>query len=115
MDEARLQEHRLAGSQDDMAAACHFLLENYDGPEQVNVGTGRDSTIRELAEVIAEVVGYTGRTEWDTSKPDGTPQKLLDVSKLKALGWTARIGLREGIESTVDWYREHVEELREAG
>lgn len=100
---------------DDMAEACHFLLENYDGPQQVNVGTGRDSTIREIAEVIADAVGYEGRTEWDTSKPDGTPQKLLDVSKLSGLGWNARIGLREGIESTVAWYRSHVRELREAG
>ncbi|CAB4722677.1 MAG: NAD-dependent epimerase/dehydratase family protein [Actinobacteria bacterium] len=100
---------------DDMAAACLHLLEHYDGPQQVNVGTGRDTTIKEIAEVIAEVVGFTGETEWDTSKPDGTPQKLLDVSKLREHGWESRIGLREGIESTVAWYREHVGSLREAG
>ena len=64
------------------------------------------------ASTVAEVVGYTGATEWDTSKPDGTPQKLLDVSKLAAAGWTARIGLREGLESTVAWYREHAATVR---
>jgi GDP-L-fucose synthase len=98
---------------DDMAAACLHLLEHYDGPEQVNVGTGSDVTIREIAETIAKVVGYDGATEWDTTKPDGTPQKLLDVSKLARSGWTAQIGLEEGLRSTVAWYREHVGELRE--
>lgn len=100
---------------DDMAAACLFLLEHYDGPEQVNVGTGKDATIKEIAELVAEVVGYEGETTWDSSKPDGTPQKLLDVSKLRDLGWTAGIGLRQGLESTVEWYRAHVGSLREAG
>lgn len=100
---------------DDMADACLYLLEHYDGAQQVNVGTGRDTTIRELAALVAEAVGYEGNTEWDTSKPDGTPQKLLDVTKLRDLGWSARIGLREGIASTVAWYREHVGSLREAG
>ncbi len=100
---------------DDMAAACLHLLENYDGPEQVNVGTGRDTTIKEISQVIADVVGFTGETEWDTSKPDGTPQKLLDVSKLREHGWEAQIGLREGIESTVAWYREQQGSVREAG
>ena len=98
---------------DDMADACLHLLERYDGPQQVNVGTGRDSTIKEIAELVAEVVGYEGKTHWDTSKPDGTPQKLLDVSKLADEGWTAKIGMREGLESTVAWYREHVGDLRE--
>jgi len=98
---------------DDMAAACLHLLEHYDGPEQVNVGTGKDATIKEIAGMIAEVVGFKGETNWDSSKPDGTPQKLLDVSKLAEAGWTARIGLREGISSTVDWYRSHVDNLRE--
>ena len=98
---------------DDMADACLHLLEHYDGPQQVNVGTGRDTTIREIADTVAEVAGYEGETLWDTSKPDGTPQKLLDVSKLAAAGWTSTIGLREGIESTVAWYREHVGSLRE--
>ena len=98
---------------DDMADACLHLLDHYDGPQQVNVGTGRDATISEIAQVVADVVGFTGETRWDTSKPDGTPQKLLDVTKLAEVGWTARIGLREGLESTVEWYREHVGSLRE--
>lgn len=100
---------------DDMASACLYLMEHYDGPQQVNVGTGKDATIREIAELVAEVVGYEGETTWDTSKPDGTPQKLLDVSKLRDLGWEARIGLRDGLASTVKWYREHTADLREAG
>jgi GDP-L-fucose synthase len=97
---------------DDMAAACLHLMEHYDGPAQVNVGTGRDATIREIADWVAEAVGYGGETLWDTTKPDGTPQKLLDVSLLASAGWTAQIGLREGIASTVSWYREHRDELR---
>ncbi len=98
---------------DDMAAACLHLMEHYDGPQQVNVGTGSDVTIREIAETIARVVGFTGDTEWDISKPDGTPQKLLDVSKLADAGWTAQIGLEDGLRSTVEWYREHIGSLRE--
>jgi GDP-L-fucose synthase len=98
---------------DDMADACLFLLENYDGPQQINVGTGVDVSIRELAALIAGIVGFTGETIWDDSKPDGTPQKLLDVSKLSAAGWSARIDLEPGLRSTVDWYRTHVGHLRE--
>lgn len=97
---------------DDMADACLHLLEHYDGPQQVNVGSGDDVTIREIAETIASVVGFTGGTRWDTSKPDGTPQKLLDVSKLAEAGWTAKISLHEGLERTVAWYRDHVAVLR---
>ena len=93
--------------------ACPHLLEHYDGPQQVNVGSGTDVTIREIADTIASVVGYAGETHWDTAKPDGTPQKLLDVSKLAEAGWTAKIGLHEGIERTVAWYRDHVKDLRE--
>ena len=100
---------------DDMAAACLHLLEHYDGPEQVNVGTGRDATIEEIAGFVAEAVGFTGRVDWDSSKPDGTPQKLLDVTKLAEAGWSSQIGLRDGISSTVEWYRSHVTELRESG
>lgn len=100
---------------DDMADACLHLLEHYDGPGQINVGTGIDVAIREIAETIAHVVGYHGRTEWDTTKPDGTPQKMLDVSKLAEAGWTATIGLQEGLERTVAWYREHVGGLRGLG
>jgi GDP-L-fucose synthase len=94
---------------DDMADACLHLLEHYDGPQQVNVGSGHDVTIRELAEIIAEAVGYEGQTLWDASMPDGTPQKLLDVSHLAQLGWTAKIGLEEGVGSTVAWYRDCVD------
>jgi len=93
---------------DDVAAACLLLLERYDGPEPVNVGTGIDVTIRELAETVADVVGYRGRFVQDTSKPDGTPRKVLDVSRLRSLGWEPRVDLREGIASTYAWYREHL-------
>ncbi|GAA3672438.1 GDP-L-fucose synthase [Arthrobacter ginkgonis] len=97
---------------DDMAAACLFLLENYDGPEQVNVGVGTDVTIREVAEIVAAAVGYTGTIEWDASKPDGTPRKLMDVNKLTEAGWKAQIGLRDGIAGTVAWFREHRDSFR---
>ena len=91
---------------DDMADACLHLLEHYDGPDQVNVGTGSDITIRELAETIAEIIGYTGNTSWDPTKPDGTQQKLLDVSKLSQIGWSSKIDLQEGLERTVAWFRD---------
>lgn len=91
---------------DDLAAACLQLLDRYDDDAPINVGMGRDCTIAELAGFIADVVGYQGAIQWDTSKPDGTPRKLLDVSRLTALGWSPAIGLREGIESTYRWYRE---------
>ncbi|WP_343918265.1 GDP-L-fucose synthase [Agrococcus citreus] len=97
---------------DDMADAVLHLLEHYDGPEQVNVGSGHDVTIREVAETIAAVVGFEGETLWDTTKPDGTPQKLLDVSKLADAGWTSSISLEEGLERTVAWYRKHAGSLR---
>lgn len=97
---------------DDMADACLHLLEHYDGPSQVNVGTGTDVTIKEIAETIAGVVGFEGETEWDTSKPDGTPQKLLDVGYLASLGWTSQISLEEGLRRTVGWYHQNVEHLR---
>jgi len=98
---------------DDMADACLHLLEHYDGPEQVNVGTGTDVTIRQIAETIARVVGFDGDTTWDATKPDGTPQKLLDVSKLAAAGWTARIGLEDGLRSTIDWYHAQAGAVRQ--
>ena len=97
---------------DDMASACLHLLEHYDGPDQVNVGTGSDVTIKELASIVAEAVGYDGQISWDASKPDGAPQKLLDVSRLAAAGWSARIGLVEGIKSTVEWYRANSGHIR---
>ena len=98
---------------DDMAEACLHLLEHYDGAEHVNVGTGTDVTIKDLAGLVAEAVGYEGRIEWDTTKPDGTPRKLMDVTKLAAAGWTARIPLQEGLRSTVEWFREHQDGIRE--
>lgn len=97
---------------DDMAAACLHLLENYDGPSQVNVGTGTDVTIKELAAFVASAVDYEGNISWDDTKPDGTPQKLLDVSILAESGWSASIGLEEGIRSTVEWYRENRASIR---
>lgn len=90
---------------DDMAAACLHLLENFDGQDQVNVGTGSDVSIKELAHIVAKIVGYAGRVEWDTTKPDGTSQKLLDVGKLAEAGWKSQISLEAGIADTVDWFR----------
>ncbi len=89
---------------DDLADACVFLLQNYDSPEIVNVGWGEDISIRQLAELICEVVGFEGEITFDASKPDGTPRKLLDVSKLTALGWRPSISLREGIARTYEWF-----------
>jgi GDP-L-fucose synthase len=90
---------------DDLADACAFLLRLQDPPDWINVGTGTDVTIRELTETVASVVGYKGRITWDASKPDGVPRKLMDGSRLSALGWRARIGLREGLERTYASYR----------
>ena len=81
------------------------MLENYDGAQQVNVGVGEDITIKELAELVAEEVGYTGDILWDTSKPDGTPRKLLDVSTLSEMGWKAKTSLRDGIRLAIADYR----------
>jgi len=90
---------------DDLAAACLRMLDVYDEAEHVNVGVGEDVTIADLAALIADVVGYSGALEWDTSKPDGTPRKLLDVARMKSLGWGPAIRLREGIISTYENYR----------
>ena len=86
---------------DDLADACLFLLKNYDSPEIINVGSGQDLTIRKLAETIAKIVEYTGTLEWDVTKPDGMPKKLLDVGRLHSLGWRHKIGLEAGIQSVV--------------
>ena len=85
---------------DDLANLCVFLMNHYSGNETVNAGTGKELTIKELTELVAKVVGYTGKIEWDASKPNGTPRKLLDVSRLHALGWRHSIALRDGIERT---------------
>ena len=90
---------------DDLASACLLLLEKYDSPEIINVGCGEDISIRELAELICDVVGFDGKLAWDTTKPDGTPRKLLDVTRLRALGWTPAIPLRDGIARTYEWFR----------
>ena len=92
---------------DDMADACVFLLEKYDSPEIINVGCGEDVSVRELVELICAVVGFNGELIFDATKPDGTPRKLLEVSKLKALGWSPKIQLREGIARTYEWFLEH--------
>ena len=94
---------------DDLAEACYTCMEKYDGEEHINVGTGEDVTIKELAETIVDVVGYKNEYEWDTSKPNGTPRKVLNVDKIKSLGWEPKISLREGIESTYEWFKENVD------
>jgi GDP-L-fucose synthase len=92
---------------DDLAAACLHLLHLDDHEEIVNVGTGEDITIVELAALIGDVVGFRGALRFDPTRPDGTPRKLLDVSRMTALGWRARIGLRDGIEATYRWFLEN--------
>jgi GDP-L-fucose synthase len=89
---------------DDLASACMFLLENYDDEIAINIGSGKDLTIKDLAELIKNIVGFTGEIDWDTSKPDGTPRKLLDASRINSLGWTPTISLTEGISSTYEWF-----------
>ena len=93
---------------DDLADACAFLLGQAEPPDWINVGTGTDVTIRELTELVAEVTGYRGRIVWDSTKPDGTPRKLMDVSRLSALGWRARVDLRAGVERTYASFREEL-------
>ena len=93
---------------DDLAGACLYVMEHYEGEAFLNAGVGEDVSIRELAELVQRVVGFEGRIEWDSSKPDGTPRKLLDVSKLHALGWRAEIPFEDGVRSTYQWYRDHV-------
>jgi GDP-L-fucose synthase len=95
---------------DDLARACLFLLEHYDDSQFVNVGVGQDLTIRALAELVQDVVGYEGELVWDTSKPDGTPRKLLDVSRVNELGWRPSIELEDGIRATYGWFRDQVQD-----
>lgn len=92
---------------DDMADACVFLLENYDGEQHVNIGTGKEITIRELAELVKRTVGYEGQILWNSAMPDGTPRKLTDVSKLHELGWHHKIELEEGVEKAYRWFLEN--------
>jgi GDP-L-fucose synthase len=93
---------------DDLASACLLLLEKYDSPEIINVGCGEDISIRELAELICGVVGFEGELAWDLAKPDGTPRKLLDVTRIRNLGWQPQISLREGIARTYEWFLANV-------
>jgi GDP-L-fucose synthase len=93
---------------DDLAEACYVCMEKYNDPEIVNVGTGEDVTIKQLAETIADVVGYDRHINWDPTKPNGTPRKVLNVDKIKSFGWEPKIGLREGIDSTYQWYKKNV-------
>ena len=89
---------------DDAAEACLLLLDKFSEPAPINIGVGEDLTIKELAEMIKETVGFQGEIVWDTTQPDGTPRKLLDVTRIRNLGWTPKIQLREGIHSIYDWY-----------
>ena len=97
---------------DDMAEACTVVMEKHSGNELVNIGSGEDASIRELADLVRSIVGYTGAVAWDASKPDGTPSRLLDVRRLFGYGWRPRISLAAGIEATYAWYLGHLEELR---
>jgi GDP-L-fucose synthase len=97
---------------DDLAEALLFLMQHYSDAEHVNVGVGKDLSIRELAETIARVVGYQGELAFDPCKPDGTPRKLVDTTKINALGWHPRIGLEEGLRDTYRWYLENRDRLR---
>ena len=99
---------------DDMADACVFLMERYDDTQMLNVGTGEDVTIAETAALVRDVVGFEGEIVYDRSKPDGTPRKLLDVSRLRALGWSPRIPLADGVRATYEWFLEHVAEREPA-
>lgn len=90
---------------DDLAEACYVCMQNYDEPGHINVGTGKDVTIKELAETIANVVGFDGEINWDTTKPNGTPRKVLNVDKIKSLGWEPKISLGDGIKLTYDWFK----------
>ena len=97
---------------DDLASALLICMERYDSEEIINIGTGKDITIKELAEMIVEVTGYKNDYEWDTSKPNGTPRKVLNVDKIKSLGWEPKISLREGLESTYEWMKNNRSNLR---
>ena len=97
---------------DDMADACVYLLEHYSGEQHVNIGTGRELTIRQLAELVKRTVGYEGEIVWNNNMPDGTPRKLTDVSKLHEIGWMHKTELEEGVKLAYDWFRENVKDAR---
>ena len=96
---------------DDLADACYTCMHKYEEGGHINVGTGEDVTIKELAETISDVVGYEGKIEWDTSKPNGTPRKVMNVDKIKELGWKPKVKLRDGIESAYKWYLENYDRV----
>ena len=96
---------------DDLAEACYFCMEQYNDSKIINVGTGYDISIKELTEVIAEVVGYTGNIRWDTSKPNGTPRKVMNVDKLLDLGWKPKVDIVEGLNKTYEWFKENYERI----
>ena len=98
---------------DDLARACLFLLENYDDDVAINVGVGDDLPIKDLAQLIKEVIGFEGSIEWDHSKPDGTPRKLLDISRIRELGWKASTNLEQGLKDTYKWYLDQPEKIRQ--
>lgn len=97
---------------DDMADACVFLLENYSGEQHVNIGTGKEVTIKELAETVKKIVGFEGEIVWNSNMPDGTPRKLTDVQKLHALGWTHKVDLEEGVKLAYDWFAKNIEQAK---
>ncbi len=99
---------------DDIADGCVFVMTRYSGEGFLNIGSGKDVSIREFAELVRDVVGYEGEIAFDTSRPDGTPRKLLDVRRINALGWKARIGLKEGLADSYDWFLRNISSLRAA-
>lgn len=100
---------------DDLAEACVFLMKTYDESQTINIGTGTDITIKSLAHMVAQIVGFTGSILWDTDKPDGTPRKLLNTTRIRALGWESSTSLENGIRKTYDWYRAHHDSVRGIG
>ncbi|HBA69461.1 MAG TPA: GDP-fucose synthetase, partial [Lachnospiraceae bacterium] len=100
---------------DDMADACVFLLENYSGEQHVNIGTGKEISIKELAETVCRTVGFEGKIIWNKDMPDGTPRKLTNVDKLHAMGWRHKVELEEGVGLAYDWFRENIDRARMDG
>ncbi len=100
---------------DDMADACVYLLENYSGLQHVNIGTGKEITIKELALLIKDTVGYEGNIRWNAEMPDGTPRKLTDVTKLHEMGWMHKIELEEGVRLAYEWFKDNIENARMEG
>lgn len=100
---------------DDMADACVFLLENYSGEQHVNIGTGKEITIRELAETVCRTVGFEGEIIWNKDMPDGTPRKLTNVDKLHNMGWKHKVDLEEGVRLAYEWFKENIDMARMNG